>query len=68
MRIFVTMDDAFVTLTGDCYLNVLYNNVVMPTDLNQRISEVAEGNITIKLLILYRHLTSGTHYCVLTLP
>jgi hypothetical protein len=40
----------------------------MPTELNQRISEVVEGNITIKLLIFYQRRTSGTHYGVLTLP
>ena len=39
----------------------------MPTELNQRISEVEADNFTIKLFVLYRHLTSGTHYGVLTL-
>ena len=64
---FVTMVDVFVTLAGDCYFTVLDNNAVMPTELNQRITEIEADNITIKLFVLYWHLTSGTHYGVLTL-
>ena len=59
------MVDEFVTLAED-YFTVLHNNVVIPAELNQRISEVEADNYTIKLFV-YRHLTSGTHYGVLTL-
>jgi hypothetical protein len=39
----------------------------MPTELNQKLSEVEANIFTIKLFVLYRHLTSGTHYGVLIL-
>ena len=61
------MVNAFITLAGDCYSTVLDNSVVTPTELDQRISEVEADKITTKLLVLYRHLISGTYYGVLTL-
>ena len=43
------MVDAFVTLAGGCYFTVLHNTVVMPTEPNQRLSEVETANFAIKL-------------------
>lgn len=61
------MVDTFKNLAGDHQFAITNNNVASLAELDRRMSEVEADKINIKLLVLYRHLISGTYYRVLTL-